>query len=879
MITLKFNKHLFFLFIFDLFYTFSYSQPGIEQHPVHPPGLTDYPGYAPQIHKEIDTLYYPFYNDVQMVRISHRYSYFENPTFFNTDIYEYIQQVPVYLLRDKNGKILKRFNTLGREVSTVNMRSPEDPRQRPYSHIHLKRNAYMGDPKNHGLWGIYPMYVLTEDKKILTGAFDSLGNTFFEPVYESIEYKDSVFIVRKDGKYGVLGKDKNSILEIKYEEINYIDTYRNIIQTKRDGKYGLYWSNGKNFVPEEYDGAGQSEFMPPYYVMTKNGKWYFADPVAKKILKQSFTTNNVRRRNENLLMYDGMWILLDTSGNILCKSKDEIYEMVNENRFLTTKWSSGYNRFLVDSMGNAVKEKSYYYLNKLNENVLMGWYDPEIIDHSGINKPTKAVLLDTDGNQICDEEFDSFEKIDNHFLRAYKNGKMFLINERGKVIIDENIDGAGKLFERVFTYTKDKKSFLFDPLNPNDKSEGYDRISYKSEGMLGVMKGEKYGFLDSNRMQRTEFIYDQIQQFHFGVAQVKIGENWFLIDKNGNILSDDYKMTQDLGGGYFMIKRKDKFGVINNKGEIIVEPEYDKCVTISKKKDEVFGFILRKDNKDGMIGTNGEIIHPFEFEILYDINGHNSTYEFIREGYYAGGWIHKRTTREFYHFNYDSDKNKLEVKENPNMGFEIVIGGKRGVRNWEKKMVIPQKYDNIEAMKFNTFKVYLREKGCGLMDTNGKVIIPLDYVYLRDHYDNYITVGRSYQSDWGLYKYDGTMIADTIYGGFERSHMGMIPFYASFNYRFVKGDGWVHDDKRVGLMDSTGKIMVEANYDSYRIPDQFKDEFLFISTYGSILVNSKGEVLEKTGTIVHPPENITVKTGKKKKGLFKRKKGRKLKFL
>jgi hypothetical protein len=496
----------------------------------------------------------------------------------------------------------------------------------------------------------------------------------------------------------------------------------------------------------------------------------------------------------------------------------------------------------------------------------MGWTDPEIIDQTGYKKPTKAVLLDIDGNQICDEEFDGFEKIDDHYLKAFRNGKTYFINERGRNVIDEKIDGAGKFFERMFFYTKSGKYRMFDPQNPSRKTEEFDQITSKGEGMLGVKKGDKYGFLDSNMSLATGFIYDQVQAFHFGVAQVKMNDNWFLIDKLGNILSDDYKMTQDVGGGFFMIKKKDKFGVINIKGQTIVVPEYDKCVTIKRNKDDVFGFILRKDGKDGMIGTDGKIIHAFEFENLYDINGNNSTVEFIKEGFYAGGWKHKRTTREFYHFNYDSKKNKLEIRTNPNMGFEIYGGVyKKGVRNWEKKIVIPQKYDNIEEMKFNTFKVYQKEKGCGLLDTNGKVIIPIGYVYLRDHYDDYITVGRNYQSDWGLFKYDGTKIADTLYGGFERSHFGMIPYYASFNHR-IEDKRWVHDEKRVGLMDNTGKIIVEANYDEYRIPDQFKDEFLFVNPHETILVNSKGELLERNGTTQEP----VLKSKEKKKNIFQK---------
>lgn len=867
---MKAIRHLLLLVIlhFTCYISSSAQQIDEEAYLKSKPGLVNYPEYEPPVHKEIDTLYYPYYNDVQMLRITHRYAWFDHPTFVKTDNYEYIQQVPVYLFRNKEGKILKRVNTLGREISAVNLHHVDDPHQDQWSHVRLKRNAYVGDPKNQGLWGIYPIYEKNTKDEILVGLMDSLGNTFMECKYESIEYKDSIFIVRKNDKYGVLDIHKKVILDIKYDEINFKDTYRNIIITKRDNLYGMYQTNGKTLVPEQYLFIYESNYFRPNYVMSKSGKYYFFSPSQRRTLPISFNTENVRVRNEHLLLYENSdWILIDTLGKQLCRSKNEITEMVAPNRFLTTRYSGGYYRQLIDSTGKPVKDDEYYYLNKLNDNVLIGWTDPEIIDQTGYKKPTKAILLDLDGNQICDEEFESLEKIDEHYLKAYRNGKMYFINERGRNVIDEKIDGAGKFFDKVYFYTINGKYRLFDPQIPYRKTEEFDQITYKAEGMLGVKKGEKYGYLDSNMNIAIEFNFDQIQPFHFGVALVKIREDWFLIDKLGNILSDDYKMTQDLGGGYTMIKKNDKFGVINNKGMVIVEPEYEKCVTISKKKDDVYGFILRKDKKDGMIGTDGKIIHPFIYEILYEITGHNSSYEFIREGYYAGGWKHNRTTREFFHFNYDSTKTKIEIKKNPNMGFEITFGsgGKRGVSNWEKKIVIPEKYHSVEAMKFNTFKVCQQERGCGLLDTNGKVIIPIGYVYLRDHYDDFITVGRNYQSDWGLYKYDGTMIADTIYGGFERMHFGMIPYYASFNHR-IEDKQWVHDEKRVGLMDSTGKIIVEANYDEYRIPDQFKDEFLFINPYETILVNSKGELLERNGTTLEPK----VIQEEPKKGFFKR---------
>lgn len=54
------------------------------------------------------------------------------------------------------------------------------------------------------------------------GVMDLKGETIIPSEYEEIkEAKDSIFIAKKDGKYGVIDKDKNERIEFKYSKITY----------------------------------------------------------------------------------------------------------------------------------------------------------------------------------------------------------------------------------------------------------------------------------------------------------------------------------------------------------------------------------------------------------------------------------------------------------------------------------------------------------------------------------------------------------------------------------------------------------------------------------------------------------------------------------
>ncbi len=64
----------------------------------------------------------------------------------------------------------------------------------------------------------------------------------------------------------------------------------------------------------------------------------------------------------------------------------------------------------------------------------------------------------------------------------------------------------------------------------------YDQIMDGNEGFFAVRQGRRYGFLGKDGVMAIAPRFDDVFSFRDGQAKVRIGGEYFLIDKEGNIL-------------------------------------------------------------------------------------------------------------------------------------------------------------------------------------------------------------------------------------------------------------------------------------------------------------------------------------------------------
>ena len=224
---------------------------------------------------------------------------------------------------------------------------------------------------------------------------------------------------------------------------------------------------------------------------------------------------------------------------------------------------------------------------------------------------------------------------------------------------------------------------------------------------------------------------------------------------------------------YYTVYENGKFGVINNEGETVINPEYTEIVLIP--------------NKDVPI-----------FICTYDLNDQDGTYK----------------TKVINQKNEDLFKeySKVEAIDNfdskQNIWYEddvlrVEKDGKYGLINFEGKEVLPCDYDEITALKGVTNNLLVKKDGkVGLVNEKGQTIVNTEYKdikTLKEGYKNeYIIVNDNNQ--YGIISTTGTVIIEPKYEDVK---------YLNNSEMFAIKDAGVWK-----LINKDNQILIDGGYDN-----------------------------------------------------------------
>jgi hypothetical protein len=214
------------------------------------------------------------------------------------------------------------------------------------------------------------------------------------------------------------------------------------------------------------------------------------------------------------------------------------------------------------------------------------------------------------------------------------------------------------------------------------------------EGMILAERNGKHGYINIHQDTLIPFIYEDLSVFTHGLAPAK---------KNG------------------------KYGYLDRKGQVIIPFKYEneshfyKCRLARAKLNGNYGFI----------DLNGNEIIPIQFEKVRDnqIDSlvcamKNEKWAFFScSGEQLTDFKYDQITESFFdHYNYTYfEKGLCRVENN----------GKIGYINRKFKEVVPLgKYQVAEPFR-NHLGIVANEGNFGIIDTLGKVIVPLKYDFIE----------------------------------------------------------------------------------------------------------------------------------------------------
>ena len=308
-----------------------------------------------------------------------------------------------------------------------------------------------------------------------------------------------------------------------------------------------------------------------------------------------------------------------------------------------------------------------------------------------------------------------------------------------------------------------------------------------------------------------------IGDFNNGLAPFKANDKYGFIDKKGNIVIEPtYTLARNFKDGLALVcKQENECGYINNKNKAIIDYKYD--INLYNKEDE--NKIFDSKVKDGLL-----IVDKESKKALFNTKGKQLTkFKYIKEIHLSKDGIITTSNDSFTYKLVNVKKGSKTIIEEPfiDVGFcanNLCVIGKQ----LNKNLSDPFTY--------------------GYIDYNGKTII--DCKYTRASYFNKdgIAIVEN-NKKVGLINKKGEYVVDPIYYYWDAS-------YAFYNTDSIE-EGFIlskDDYKTITGFDSFGKKLFEIQTD-YRISSNFSNGYAMLykdNTAKRIqekyYINKKGEI-------------------------------------
>lgn len=245
----------------------------------------------------------------------------------------------------------------------------------------------------------------------------------------------------------------------------------------------------------------------------------------------------------------------------------------------------------------------------------------------------KRGYIDRLGREVIPIKYDNINYFsDYNEMIVCENDKWGLLDYDGNVIIPTIYDNSVNFINRNYCVAiKNGKAGVIDKHNNEIVSFSHDPETLKCYEELGIIVCDRQGRVGAfnfNKKIIIPFVYSKIGYFNnIGKAIAIKNSKYGIIDNKGNIVVDflydemgDYDQCYIGDDRLISMRKKKHWGFIDDSGNEIISPQYE----------EVRGFFgdwapVKKNGKWGFIDERGNIIVELIYDDLYSYGENSAT--------------------------------------------------------------------------------------------------------------------------------------------------------------------------------------------------------------------------------------------------------------
>jgi hypothetical protein len=709
-----------------------------------------------------------------------------------------------------------------------------------------------------------PAYVTVQlGNKI--GLVNIRGTEVLAPLFDEVieSFADSIFTVKNDGKLLVVNSQGETIFDGKYEEVIPISGLRGFYIIRENGKYGLLKKGEGYIIPNEYSLLQVHQLRKSYLefktkTSAKKEKYGIIDFENKIILPAEF--DSIKMINQNVFLTKNDFFELRNADNEILVSEKDRWSAV---KILSTSFLSFSSNLENQTKIYSLKSQAFIEVKtdfdefvRFRSNFILG------------KKDGKFGLINTLGNEVIPPRYNQIMHMEGDTLFKVEKFLWGVYNIKQGLITTINYD-AIELFQDKFAVVKTRgKSGLINRKGQEVASIDFEYFQFQDE-FVKAFVGTKMHYFQADSLDQLALleIYPEVYTLRIGYGET--------MDGMPNILSFNQSRVRrrrsKQGRGE---KKKPDYSLINHSDvewfvdwgrwglrrksteEILIKPQYeftrklpftDLTIVYSYDKKIAENDLLKLLSIRPKAGSFGiafyshqqeKFVTDFEFlgiridDFFYDLpfaslldkNGNHTLID-------QKGIVHQ----DHKTYNYIGDFYEGKAR--------VCLGGisKKRKSGKEKgyKITSTTTFQNSYQIRFNRFNTlptndfFIIGGTWGFVDTLGKITIPPTYEYVRD-FENKTAICKQ-EEHWGAVDELNKPILDFIYRSIEWED----------NYLKVGVK-----NKRPVFYNALGNSVVDWGYDRFK---DFSEGFCAVSQNGKWgLVNEKGkEILPCKYTVIN----------------------------
>ena len=277
--------------------------------------------------------------------------------------------------------------------------------------------------------------------------------------------------------------------------------------------------------------------------------------------------------------------------------------------------------------GFGVVEKNGFFglINRSGEYVIEPTYDDLGNVNNGLlsfEKNNKSGFFNSKGEIKISPQYSNVSSFKNKLAIVEKNYNVGIIDTNGLSVIDLKYAAIKILDKAIFAVKNDTAWGLINSLNEINLPLEYDYLEKDNDSLILVEKDNQFNYwhiFKHNFISELWFKnyseYKVLAKFTNGFAKVKTDQGYNFIDANGEFVFNTFYLNLGFYNKCIAFESTKGWGVLNEKGKIIVNPNYSLTHSFSKS----IGIVEIDENK-GVINAKGEIVLPIYFEELNLLN-------------------------------------------------------------------------------------------------------------------------------------------------------------------------------------------------------------------------------------------------------------------